>query len=110
MILAGEIDPVEDFMKGSFFLIGIWLVMQFGIKLLHCLLEVLLNRVLFLEDVFLVEMRISCSVIDEVDIDHWDDSKAHHLQLLVVYLVIFLVTVLIDQPEGVISDEHKAFA
>jgi hypothetical protein len=55
-------------------------------------------------------MRISSSVIDELDIDHWDDSKAHHLQLLVVYLVIFLVTVLIDQPEGVISDEHKAFA
>lgn len=102
MILAGEIDPVEDFMKGSFLLIGIWLVMQFGIKLLHCLLEVLLNRVLFIEDVFLVEMRLACSVIQEVDIDHWDDAKTHHLQLLVVYLVVFFVTVLIDEPEGVI--------
>ena len=55
-------------------------------------------------------MRLSCCVVDEVDIDHWDDSEAHHLQLLVVYLVIFLVTVLIDKPEGVISDEHEALA
>ena len=110
MILAGEIDPIEDFMEGSFLLIGFWLVMQFGIKLLHCLLEVLLYRILFLEDVFLVEMRLACSVIEEVDIDHWDDAKAHHLQLLVFYLVVFLVTVLVDEPECVIRDEHEAFA
>ena len=110
MILAGEIDPIEDLMEGSFLLIGFWLVMQFGIKLLHCLLEVLLYRIIFLEDVFLVEMRLACGVIEEEDIDHWDDAKAHHLQLLVFYLVVFLVTVLVDEPECVIRDEHEAFA
>jgi hypothetical protein len=29
MILAGEIDPIEDLMEGSFLLIGFWLVMKF---------------------------------------------------------------------------------
>ncbi len=97
-------------MKGSFLLIGFRVVMQSGIKVLDCLLEVLLYRILFLEDVFLVEMRLACTVVIEVDIDHWDDTKAHHLQLLSVYFVVFLVTVLIYQPECVISDKHEAFA
>ena len=96
-------------MQGSFLLIANWLVMQLRIKLLHCLLEVLLYGVLFLEDVFLVEMRLACRMIDEIDIDHWDDAEADHLQPLVHYLVVFLITVLIDQPECVISNEHEAF-